>query len=237
MEQEMLDQEIAAIGHNGAPDPIDEAVAPWSVDIEEANNWLDGEPIKTDGQVEAVDKLIKTMRTAGTKIGDARKATTDPLNHIYQAEMARWKPTTDDIERLKKGLVNLVAPIKKAKADEEARVKRVAWETARRAEADAAAARQAAQAETTNIDAQREADAVERDAKEARKAAQQASKSDLKGMRTVYKHEVTSGQDVIDWIIKNDRPALQRFIGDYVASHSAKGQIKGVRAWSEKEAY
>ena len=36
---------MSNIGHNNPPDPIDEALAPYVDAIEEAQNWLDGEPI------------------------------------------------------------------------------------------------------------------------------------------------------------------------------------------------
>lgn len=234
----MLDQnERAVIGGNNPPDPIDEAVAPWQNEIDEAENWLDGEAIETVEQMEAVDVLIGSMRKYGVELEKAKKAATAPLHKAWKDEGDRWKPTVADQNRLKSGLVKLVAPIKKRLADEEAAAKKLAWETARRAEAEAEAARQAAEAESTNIDADREADDLRQVALDAKKAASEASKSSIKGMRTVYKHEVTSGQSVINWILENDRAALQSFIADYVAKHPSRGQISGVRAWSEKEAY
>ncbi len=36
---------MSNIGHNNPPDPISEAIALWRA-IEEAQNWLDGEPIQ-----------------------------------------------------------------------------------------------------------------------------------------------------------------------------------------------
>ena len=41
--------------HNGPPDPIDEALAPFGDTITEAEGWLDGTAVETEGQMKAVD--------------------------------------------------------------------------------------------------------------------------------------------------------------------------------------
>jgi len=68
------------IGHNNPPDPIDEALAPYCDVIEEVENWLDGSPVETEDQMNAVDALIKDMRKAKSDLAKAKKSATAPLH-------------------------------------------------------------------------------------------------------------------------------------------------------------
>jgi hypothetical protein len=91
--------QIAKIGDNNPPDPIDEALAPYADAIAEAENYLDGEPVQTEAQMQAVDALIKDIRSAKSDLAKAKKSATAPLHDIWKNEIARWKPTEDDVER------------------------------------------------------------------------------------------------------------------------------------------
>ena len=55
---------MSTIGHNNPPDPIDEALAPYADAIAEVEGWLDGEPIDSDGQLDATTGLLKTIKQA-----------------------------------------------------------------------------------------------------------------------------------------------------------------------------
>ena len=225
----------AQVGHNNPPDPIDEWLAPYSDTLEEAQNWLDGEPIETEDQMKAVDALIKTLRTANTDLGKAKKSASAPLHDAWKAELARWKPTEDDLDRIRKGLVALVEPIKKRLADEKAAAERAAREEAARLEREAR--EKLRQAEASNIEAQREAAAAAQKAEDARKAAQAAAKDDVKGMRTVHKHEITDMRALVNWIATNDKPAMAEFATEYARRHFQASNMAGVRVWSKKEAF
>lgn len=72
---------------------------------------------------------------------------------------------------------------------------------------------------------------------EAEKAAQNASKSTVKGMRKVTRHEITSMSDVVNWIARNDKAAMAEFATEYVRRNHKTAQISGVRVWEEKEAF
>lgn len=223
------------IGHNNPPDPIDEALAPYGDTISEAENWLDGEPVASEEQMKAVDALIKTMRTANSDLGKAKKAATAPLHDAWKAEIARWKPTEDDFERIRKGLTALVAPFKKKLADEKTAALVAAREEAQRKERDAREALEAAN--TANLEEQREAAAAAREAQEAKAAVSAAHKDTVKGMRSVTKHEVTDYQQAINWIAKNDKEAVRSFVDEYVRRNFRDCAMAGVRVWKEKEAY
>ena len=222
-------------GHNSPPDPIDDALAPYGDTISEAENWLDGTPVEDEDQMKAVDVLIASMRKCGSDVAKARKSATAPLYDTYKAELARWKPTEDDVERIKKGLAALVDPFKRKLAAEKAETERKAREEA---DAKAKAAHEAAlAASTADIDAQRAADQAKAEAEEASKAAKAASKDQVKGLRTVTKYEITAHRNALHWIARNDPDAVTAFVEDYVRRNHRAANIDGVRVWQEKEAY
>lgn len=194
-------------GHNMPPDPIDEALVPYMDAIEEAENWLDGNPVEDEAAMKAVDALIADIRKAKSDLGKAKKSSTAPLHDAWRAEIARWKPTEDDIERRLKGLAAVVDPFKRKLAAEKEAAKRAAYEAAQRKE------------------------------REAREAASAANKDTVKGLRTVTKHEITDHRAALHWIAQNDRDAITAFIEDYARRNHKTAQIEGVKVWQEKEAY
>lgn len=225
----------ANIGHNNPPDPIDEALAPYADIIAEAENWLDGEPIETEGQMNDVDALLKPLRTATSDLAKAKKSATAPLHDIWKKEVARWKPTEDDLDRIKKGLTALVAPVKtRLAAEKEAERQRKAAE-ARKAEEEARA--KIAAAGEADIEAQREAAAAAEQAEIARAEASKAAKDKVGGMRTVHLFEVTDFSDLLRWMNNNARAELEAFAHGYAQKNHREKAMPGVRSWTEKQAY
>lgn len=223
------------IGHNNPPDPIDEALAPYADEIGEAEAWLDGEPVENEDQMNAVDALIKAMRSAKSDLGKAKKSATAPLHDAWKAEIARWKPTEEDIDRRLKGLAAAVDPFKRKLAAEKEAAKRAAYEEAQRKEREAREA--AEKANASDYAAQVEADKLAQDALDAKKAASAANKDTVKGMRTVTKYDIEDHRAALHWIAQNDRDAVTAFIEEYVRRNHKQKQIAGVKVWTEKEAY
>lgn len=224
-----------AAGHNMPPDPIDEALAPYMDAIEEAENWLDGNPVEDEAAMKAVDALIADIRKAKSDLGKAKKSSTAPLHDAWKAEIARWKPTEDDIERRLKGLAAVVGPFKRKLAAEKEAAKRAAYEEVQRKEREAREA--AAKADAADYEAQVEADRKAQEAMDAKKAASAANKDTVKGLRIVTKHEITDHRAALHWIATHDRDAITAFIEDYVRRNHKAVQIEGVKVWTEKEAW
>jgi len=228
--------QLATIGHNAPPDPIDEATAPFADIISEAEGWLDGQAVETEGQMQAADALIKGVKAARKAVDDARDIATKPLHEAWKGEVARWKPTQDDLDRIVKGLVALVDRFKrKLAAEKEAARKeaeRLAWEKTR-------AAQEAARvADAANIEATRAAAAAMAEAEEAQRQAQAAGKDTVRGLRTVTQYEVTDHRALLHWIAKNDRDAITAFVDDYARKeHKVIANAEGIRVWQEKEAF
>ena len=195
--------------HNAPPDPIDAALAPYDDDRTEAEVWLDGTLVENDGQMDAVDKLRKTMRDARLAVEAAEKSACAPLYDVWKAEKARFKPTLDDLARIEKGLLALVDGYKRRRAAEKAETERLA-----RAEAAAAAAiaREADRAaEATNIEAVRAAAEAQAAAEAAARRAAEASKDQVKGLRTVTETVVVNELELARWLWMNDREAVLAF--------------------------
>ena len=225
----------AVIGGNNPPDPIDLALEPYSAILEEVGNWLDGATVENEGQLQATDALLKELKAARKAVDTARDECTKPLHEVWKAEVARWKPTQDDLDRQVKCLVAAQAPYKaKLAAEKEAARRKAEAE----AQAKAEAARQAFQtANAANIDEQRKADEMLREAEDASKLAARAAKDTVKGMRTVQVYEIESHKQALTWIALNDREAITSFIDDYVRRNFKTRPIDGVKVETTKEAF
>ena len=221
--------------HNNPPDPIDEAIAPYGDAIEEAQNWLDGTPIENEDQLKATDDLLKTIKGALKDLNAARDESTKPLHEAWKAEVARWKPTQDDLDRIIKGLVACQDPFKRALAVQKEAEKRAAWEAAEEAKREAQEAALSAQA--SDISAQREAAEKAAEAQRALQAASTKQKDNVKGMRTVHCYEIEDHRAALHWIAKNHRGAVTVFVEAFVGSNHKTMDIEGVNQWTEKEAF
>lgn len=222
---------VAKIGHNNPPDPIDAAIAPYDDLRAEAENWLDGQAIETEAQADEVDAHIKNMKAAKRDVEAARKDVTDPLRAVWQAELDRWKPTLADLDRIVKGLVDLVDPFKRKQAAEKA-------ERARKLQEEAAAklaASQAAHTDTTDIAAARERDALAEEAMKAQRIANAAAKDTVKGMRTYKVVTVTDHVALGKHIWAHDRASYEAFLADWAEKH-ATAATPGATVTEERRA-
>lgn len=228
--------ELAPIGHNRPADPIDEALAPYGDYISEAEAWLDGAAVENETQMKAVDALLKEIKAAEKAVGNAQKSEAAPLHDAWKAALARYKPTLEDLDRMKRGLIAAVDGFKRKLAAQKAEAERKAREEA---EAKARAAHEAAiKANETDLEAQRAAAAAQAEAEEAARAAAKASKDNaVKGMITRTFYEVTDHKALLHWIAKNDRDAITAFVDEYARrNHSLGCKRDGLDVWQEKVA-
>jgi hypothetical protein len=198
--------ELATIGHNRGPDPIDKITAAYEAEREEAANWLDGSPVENEAQMNAVDALRKAMRQWRLDLERGQKSASAPLHDAWKAVLARWKPTIDDAKRIEDCLVSAVNRFKQRLAEEKRAAERAAWEAAEKARREADAKARAANA--ADLEAQREAAAAKEAAMEAEKAAQAASRDQVKGLRTVKETVVLDQVALARYLWQNDRDAL-----------------------------
>lgn len=225
----------AVIGGNNPPDPIDTALEPYAGVLEEVGHWLDGKAVENDGQLAATDALLKELKAARKAVDTARDECTKPLHEVWKAEVARWKPTQDDLDRQVKCLVAAQAPYK-ARLAAEKEAARVAAEQAAREKAQAARQAHIA-ANAASIEEQRRADELIAEAEAAQRQAARASKDTVKGMRTVQVYEIESHKLALNWIARNDREAVTVFIEEYVRRNFKAKAIEGVKVETVKEAF
>lgn len=222
--------------HNNPPDPIDEALAPFDETRQEAESWLDGKPVETEGQMKAVDALIKEMKAAKKAVEQAEESAAKPIYDQWKAEKAKFAPTLTDLDRIVKGLVAVVDGFKrKLAAEKEAARKeaeRAAWEATR-------AAQEAARlADATNIEATRAAAKAAEEAESAQQAAMAANKDTVKGLRTVTRYEITDYKGLLNFIAKNARDDVTAFIEEWARkNHKQFTNADGLKVWTEKEAF
>lgn len=227
--------QLATIGHNNPPASIDEVMAPFGDVIAETDNWLDGTPVETEAQMNAVDALIRSIKEAEKAAADGKEAEYRPYKAAGDAVSARWKPTITDLEIRRRGLLGLVDPFKRklAAQKEAARLEaeRLAWEAGRVAREAAAAA------DATDIAAMRAAEDARHVAEVAQTAANAAKKDTVKGLRLTWFHEVTSTSELLRWINANDRADLDAYCHDYARRKREDGiERPGMRAWQERVA-
>jgi hypothetical protein len=227
--------QLAPIGHNAPPSPIDAVISQYDGVICEAQNWADGEPVTDEAGMKAVDNVLKQFKTYRADLVNAGKEQTDPLHKAWKAEVAAVKVYTDDADMMQSALVACVAPFKarlaaeKAEADRKAQAE--AWEASRKAR-EAAAAVNAA-----DIEQQRAAAAAMADAEAKQRAANAAAKDTVKGMRTVTHYSIEDDRAALHWIAKNDKPTMADFIAEYVRRNHKTATIDGVKVWQTKEAF
>lgn len=199
---------IAAIGHNNPPEdsPFD-AIRVHIEDLyAEAKGFLDGEPIETQGQADAVSNLLNMIREA-EKAADAQRVKENEPFDTGKAEVqARYAPLIGNTKAIKGKTVLASEACKAAlqpylaKLDAE---KRAAAEAARlEAERLASEAAEAARAAGADLDAREQAEALLSDATAAQKAASAAAKDTAKAsggygraasLRTTYRPVMVDG--------------------------------------------
>lgn len=225
----------AGLGHNNPPATPFEALKAHVDDLEmEASNFLDGEPIETETQAEAINKIREDARKARQAAEEQRKAEKKPHDDAAAAVQAKWKPFTDD----KKGRCALIenvckqalAPylIKKDEA-QRAAAQAAAQEAQRQAEA---AAQAAAQARPDDLAGQTTVRVLQENAADALKAAQKADKarplvggaSRAAGLRTVWTPALTDPAAALAHYRKAQPEALKAWLLEQAQKDVAAGR-------------
>lgn len=226
----------AMIGANNPPDPIDTITSPFDDARAEAEGWLDGKAVETEGQMKAVDELRGSMRQWRLGLERGQKDATAPLHDAWKREGERWKPTIADAKLIEDGLVSLVDGFKRKLAAEKEAARKAAWDMAETARRDAEAL--AAKADAGNIEEQRAALQAREAAVIARAQAAVAQKDTVKGMRKVTRYEITDHRALLHFIAKVDKPAITAFIEEWARkNHKENRAADGLRVWTDEEAY
>jgi hypothetical protein len=221
--------------HNNPPTPMEVCASDHDAAISEAQNWGDGETVDSVAQMDAVDAIIKDLKTYRSALKLAVEDYRRPFMDANTAAMATAKVYTDDADLLQKTLVAVVAPFK-AKLEAERQAERqAAWEAARQAEREAEAL--AAKANAANIEEAREIAAAKQAAMDSKNAASAAQKNNVKGMRKVTKHEVCDMRALVNFIAANHKDEMAEFATEFARQNHSNIPDAIVRTWVEKEAF
>lgn len=244
----------AKIGDNNPPEKTPFEVVSERIDDlwTEAQNWLDGSKVESEGDAEAVSKLLDMFRKAAKEADDARKDEVKPLDEAKAEIQAKYAPLIADTKAVKGRTVLAIEACKKALAPWLAKKEaeqRAAAEAARKeAEEKQRVAREAmAKAREADDLAQREE--AERALQEAKRADQAASRAEKAkahvaggaravGLRKSYVPELTDGVAAARHYWTTRRADMEAFLLDQARKDVATGvreipgftinEIKGV---------
>ena len=211
----------------------------------EAIGWLDGDPISTPGQAEAVTKLAGMLRDAQKAADAQRKEAAKPFDEGKAAVQRQYNPVleraTMAIDACKKALTPWTL-----KLDREAKERAAAA----RAEADAkaaAAAEAMRAADATDLAAREAAEALVKDAKRAATVANKAGKErgsvSAEGVRRIvvvdkWVARITDPPVALVHFWDKNRPEIEAFLIELAQASTSRGarSIPGFEITNEPEA-
>lgn len=214
--------QIAPIGHNQAPTPFDEIETKINDLYDEAKQWLDGEPVTTQDQADALNTLANHIREAHKEADQMRKEEAKPFDDGKKAVQERYNPLIQKGKGKTEVALNAVKSALKPYLLELDRIQQEAAQKAReeaeQAERDAQAAMQ--HRDPSNLEQQEEANRLAEQAKAAQQAANKAenAKAHAKGsgratgLRTRTKVSIANEREAAGWAWKHDREALMIFV-------------------------
>lgn len=210
-----MTEAIATIGHNQPEEktPFDEVSERIEVLYGQARDWLDGEPIATQGQADEINKLINLISEAAKEAEALRKAEVKPFDDGKKAVQERFNPlignnksgkgkTVLALDAAKQALTPWLERLEQQKREAEAKARVEAEDKIRIAE-------EARRAAAGDLAAREEAERLEKEASQAQKAAKAAGKETAKAkggsgratsLRTTYRAEVTDYQALAKWM-------------------------------------
>jgi len=244
----MDDIQTISIGHNNPPEATPFELSKEEIDglMMEAKNWLDGDPVESQQQADAIGKLINDLRSA-SKTADARRAAEKkPFDDAAKAVQAKYKPLLDQADLAmrtsKKALAPFLAKIEEAKRAEAEKARKEAEEKARIARE----AMEAARKSETDLSAKADAKWLASQAKMAEKDAKRASRetAGARGggraitLREIHTAHVDDIKAFAAYVWNTHRTDLDQWFVDYASKlvQSGARNIPGVSITTEKVA-
>lgn len=243
---------VAKIGHNQPPEPTPFELSKEAIQalFDEAKNWLDGDPVSTQGQADEVQKLLRMIQAAEKEADERRVKENEPFDAGKAEVQARYAPLIANTKTTKGMTVLAVDACKKAlapwlvKIDEENRAKAEALR--KEAEEKQRVAMEAMRQRDGDLEASAKAEALVREAKDAETAARRAgnAKAQAKGegravtLRDYYTPEITDATTFARHVWTAHRSDMETFLAGMAAKLVAAGvhTIPGVTVHHERRA-
>lgn len=174
-----MNEQTAQIGDNLPPSPFEVIADKINVLYEEAKQWLDGDPVASQGQADDLSNLKNMIRDAEKEADALRKEEVKPFDDGKKAVQERYHPligntkagkgkTVLAIDMINKALIPWLNKLAEEKAEAERAARQKAEEERRKADEATRSARQA------------EADLVAREQAEAQLVAAQKAEAEAK---------------------------------------------------------
>jgi len=188
----------------------------------EAQNFLDGEPIASQQQADAISALLNRLRKASNDADDARKAEKKPHDDAARAVQEKWRPLLSKADLAATTCKQALQPFLKAQEEAQRRAAEAAAEEARR---QAEAARQAAQqARPDDLAGQTVARVLQENAAAAQKQADRLDKSKARAkggeravtLRTVWRAEIVDRRATLNHYARTRSDDLTAWLQEQV---------------------
>lgn len=217
---------------------------------DEAKQWLDGEPVTTQAQADALNTLENRIREAAKDCEAMRKEEVKPYDEAKAEIQSRYNPLIGETKTVTGKTVSAINAVKAALRPyllELDRKQKEAAEAARKeAEAKQAAAMEAMRSrDAANLE---QAEAAEKLVKEAKAAEAEAARAEkakahakgdgrASGLRSVWRATITDEKAAAGWMWTEHRAELMAFVQEQAdkAVRSGKRSIPGFSIIETKE--
>ena len=235
-----MSKAVATIGHNRSPfelakDAIEDL-------YDEAKQWLDGEPVTSKDQADALNTLETRVREAAKEAEKRRKEEAKPFDDGKAEVQARYKPVIAKADAALDAIKSALKPYLLEIDRQQREAARLAKEEADRKMAEALEA--VRNRDAANLESREEAEAKIQAAKQAEEAARRAdkAKAHAKGegrataLRTVYRAQIADEREAAAWVWTDRRAELMAFVQDQAdkAVRSGARSIRGFQIIEEK---
>ena len=235
----------AKANSNAPADPFEAHKADIDDLYDEAKNWLDGEPIKTQAQADDVASLVDRLSKAWKAADDARDTEKRPHLEAGNAVQAKYKPILTKAETAKAVAKKAQEVWLKKLRDEQTAIARKAAEEAEVAARTAVEAVQAAN-EAGDLSAREQAETLVDQAKDLLQEAKVAEKAKPQaksqfgaramGLRSVWTPTLTDGVLAMRhyWLIPERRAEIEALMLD-MARKDVRASVRVIPGFDIKE--
>lgn len=231
---------IATIGHNRSPfELVKESIEDLYA---EAKLWLDGEPVTTQEQADALNTLQSRIREAAKEAEKARKAEAKPFDDGKAEVQARYKPIQNRADEADAAVKCALKPYLLELDRRQQEAARLAREEAARKQQEAMEAMR--QRDAANLESREHAEKLAAEAKAAEVAASKAEQAKAHacgegratGLRTIYRAEMKDPREAAAWVWKERNSELMEWIQEQAnkAVRSGVRKIDGFNVIEEK---
>lgn len=226
------------IGHNMPPESTPFDLSREEIDglVLEAKNWLDGQPVRSQAEADAIGQLIDLLRKAINLADERRVEENKPFDDGKAKVQEKYAPLIADTKKVKGSAVRALEACKSAltpwlqKLEDE---KRAAAEALRKeAEEKARIAQEAVRAASgADFATKDDAEVLLQEAKQAETAAKRAERKPVAafggsrsiGLRTSWKPVLTDPTQAARWAWANKRREMEEFLLQLAKSEVAAG--------------